>query len=258
MNEIIQADIDRFRNMLQNISISYRHIDEDAIENYVTRIEELLTDRSRSIEEEFSPIACGAFKECYKLNDDFVIKFATWDNCTEQEEILLNSAIEADIAEIFLPTWYCYLESKGPNLLMLDTESSNRWYYDEYNHTYVENDNWVDPYTTCIIIQPCITYTVSASDYIHLPHNHIDYDNCPIVDKNGNKIELEAVSFLCVSSQTWLQDMLNIYGIEFFNRFSQFVKDHDVHDLHTGNIGYYERKDGQIVPVIFDCLSSNW
>lgn len=258
MNEKIQADIERFRKMLQNISASYKHIDDKTIEDSVSNLEALMTDRSREIEDFFDPIACGAFKECYSLNEDFVIKFASIQNDTAQEEILLQKAAEANVSEIFLPTWYCSLEGKGPDLLLLNDEDSDRWYYDEEKHTYVENDDYVNQYADCIVIQPRILYAVQEKEYIRVPHNIIDYDKSPVIDENGNKVDFCIIDGFYVSSQTWLQDIMDIYGSDFFNRLLAFLKINDVHDLHTGNIGYYIREDGKTVPVIFDCLSSSW
>ena len=56
MNEEIQADVTRFRSMLQHISATYKSIDNTSIEDYVASIEALLTDRS-AIESHFTPIA---------------------------------------------------------------------------------------------------------------------------------------------------------------------------------------------------------
>lgn len=257
MNEKVQADIARFRGMLQHISASYKHISDEAIEDYVADIEAILADEC-NIEDQLPAIACGAFKECYGLNDDFVIKFASECNDTNSEEALLHNAVEAEVAEIFLPTWYCYLDSRGPSLFMLDEEASAKYYYDYENHTYVDNPDYTSQRADCIIIQPRILRTVSAENYLTLPRNGLDYDKAPIVDAKGNKIDFRTAYDFCVSSQTWLQDIMDTYGFEFFNRLAQFLKDNDVHDLHTDNIGYYVRKDGKVAPVIFDCLSSSW
>lgn len=257
MNEKVQADIARFRGMLQHISASYKRISDEAIEGYVADIEAILVGRC-DISDKFPTIGCGAFKECYGLNDDFVIKFASEENDTVSEENLLHIAVEADVAEIFLPTWYCYLDSRGPDLQMLDDRASNRYYYSDSRHTYVENPDYTYQIADCIIIQPRILRTVSAKSYLTLPRNGLDYDKAPIVDTEGNKIDFRTAYDFCVSSQTWLQDIMDAYGFDFFNRLAQFLTDNDVSDLHTDNIGYYIREDGKVVPVIFDCLSGTW
>ena len=257
MNEKIQADIARFRSILQHISVSYKHIRDEDIEGYVADVEAILAEKC-NIEERFPAIACGAFKECYSLNEDFVIKFASECNDTNSEEALLHNAVESEVAEIFLPTWYCYLESRGPNLFMLDEDASGQCYYNYENHTYVENPDYTSQRADCIIIQPRILRIVSDMEYLTLPRNGLDYDKAPIVDMEDNKVDFRTAYSFCVSSQTWLQDIVDVYGFEFFNRLAEFLKDNEVHDLHTGNIGYYARKDGKIIPVIFDCLSSSW
>lgn len=255
MNDNIRVDIERFRGMLQNISASYKLISDEVIERYVDDIEDILIGNCDIIDK-FDSIDTGAFKECYSLNDDFVIKFASEDNNTNSEENLFYRAVEDEVAEVFLPTWYCYLDSRGVELKMLDDEmASCRYYYDESQHTYVENPDYVNPIADCIIIQPRILRTVSENSYLVLPRNELDYDKAPIFDAEDNKVDFCIANKFCVSSQTWLQDIVDAYGLEYFNRLAQFLTDNEVYDLHVGNIGYYTREDGEVVPVIFDCLS---
>lgn len=254
---MIQDDVMRFRCMLQNISEHYKHISDESIEYYVSNIEDILMGYC-SINDRFDAIACGAFKECYELNGDFVIKFASECNETQCEEVLMLNAKADNVAEIFMPTWYCYLDSIGPELLMLDEEASDREYYNYEQHTYVENPDYTGQRADCIIIQPRILRTVSDESYINLPNNHLDYDKVPITDAEGNKIDFDIARSFWVFSLTWLQDIVDTYGVHFFNRLAQFLKDNGVHDLHTSNIGYYVNKDNKVVPVIFDCLSDSY
>ena len=255
MNDNIRVDIERFRGVLQNISASYKYISDEIIERYVADIEDILTG-SCDINDRFASIDFGAYKECYSLNDDFVIKFASEDNDTNSEENLFYRAVEDEVAEVFLPTWYCYLDSRGVELKMLEDDMGcYRYCYDESQHTYVENPYYENPVADCIIIQPRILRTVSESSYLVLPRNELDYDKAPIFDAEGNKVDFHTAHKFCVSSQTWLQDIVDAYGLEYFNRLAQFLADNEVHDLHAGNIGYYTREDGKVVPVIFDCLS---
>lgn len=254
---MIQDDVTRFRDMLKNIFEHYKHISNEAIEDYVGDIEDILMGHC-NISDRFDAIACGAFKECYELNSDFVIKFASECNDTKCEETLMSNAQINEVGEVFMPTWYCYLDSNGPELLMLDEEASDREYYDYEQHTYVENPDYTYQYANCIIIQPRILRTVGDASYINLPHNHLDYDKAPIVDAEGNEIDFEIACSFWVSSQTWLQDIADAYGVKFFNRLAQFLKDNGVHDLHTSNIGYYINREDKVVPVIFDCLSDSY
>lgn len=254
---MIQDDVTRFRLMLQHISEHYKHISNEAINDYVNDIEDILMGCC-NINDRFEAIACGAFKECYVLNDDFVIKFASECNETQCEETLMLNAEEAGVEEVFMPTWYCYLYSQGPELLMLDEDSSDREYYDYEQHTYVENPDYTSQHANYIIIQPRILRTVSDAPYINLPHNRLDYDKAPIIDAEGNKVDFETARGFWVSSQTWLQDIVDTYGAEFFNLLAEFLQDNGVHDLHTSNIGYYVNKEDKVVPVIFDCLSDSY
>ena len=255
MNDNIRVDIERFRGMLQNISASYKPISDEVIERYVAGIEDILTG-SCDINDRFDNIGTGAFKECYSLNDDFVIKFVSEDNNTNSEENLFYRAVEEEVAEVFLPTWYCYIDSRSVELKMLEDDMAYcRYYYDESKHTYVENPDYVNTIANCIIIQPRILRTVSENSYLVFPRNELDYNKAPIFDAEGNKVDYSVAHKFCVSSQTWLQDIVDAYGLEYFNRLAQFLTDNEVYDLHVGNIGYYTREDGKVVPVIFDCLS---
>ena len=255
MNDNIRVDIERFRGMLQNISASYKPISDEVIERYVADIEDILTG-SYDINDRFDNIGTGAFKECYSLNDDFVIKFVSEDNNTNSEENLFYRAVEDEVAEVFLPTWYCYIDSRSVELKMLEDDMAYcRYYYDESKHTYVENPDYVNTIANCIIIQPRSLRTVSENSYLVLPRNELDYNKAPIFDAEGNKVDCHTAHKFRVSSQTWLQDIVDAYGLEYFNRLAQFLTDNEVYDLHVGNIGYYTREDGKVVPVIFDCLS---
>lgn len=52
--------------------------------------------------------------------------------------------------------------------------------------------------------------------------------------------------YWCFNSY-WITDFLNYYGEEKFKLLSQFLEDNDIHDLHSGNLGYIGSK-----PVIID------
>lgn len=254
MDERISQSVACFYNMLQKISHTYKHISDEAIENYSRDIEDVLAGYC-NIRDRFTAIGCGAFKECYELNDDFVIKFVSEYNNTRDEEVLMSKAVEENVGEIFIPTWYCYLSSVGPELLMLDEDASDRYYYNYEEHIWVNNLDYNIQHATCIIIQPRILRAVSEEPYTLLPNNKLDYNKTPIVDSVGQVVDYWIAHNFRVSSQTWLQDVVSAYGLEYFNRLEEFLNNNDVYDLHSGNIGYYVNKDGKTVPVIFDCLS---
>lgn len=253
--ERLQEDLACFRSVLLSVSLHCKPIDARTIEDYVNKMKDILCNQG-IIEDFFEPIASGAFKECYDLNSDLVIKFASECNDTEEEQALLQAADEAGVGEMFMPTWYCPLTSFHPELIQLSNEDSYRWYYNERYHTCVENQDYEGQRANYAIIQPRIYDEVREREYMYFPRNAHDYARAPITDAQGNEVEFRVAESCYVTSQTWLQDIVDVYGIEFFYKLSAFLKDNKVHDLHTGNIGYYKRNDGKIVPVIFDCLSA--
>lgn len=56
--------------------------------------------------EVFECFSCGAFKEAYHASDSIVVKFCSTDNETKKEQALLAAAEEADILELFVPTFF--------------------------------------------------------------------------------------------------------------------------------------------------------
>lgn len=254
MDERVQEDVIHFRNMLQEISHTYKYISDGAIEDYVHNIKDILMGYC-NIQDRFNIIGYGAYRECYTLNGDFVIKFVSEQNDTKIEEMLMLKAAEANVGEIFIPTWYYYLSSTGPELFTLDEEASDRGFYNYEEHTWVDNPDYTFQRATCIIIQPCILRTVGEKAYLNFPYDEFAYNKNPITDNTNKIVDYQVARSFWVTSQTWLQDIVDTYGLEFFNRLEKFLSANEVHDLHSDNIGYYINKDGKVVPVIFDCLS---
>lgn len=56
--------------------------------------------------EVFECFSCGAFKEAYHASDSIVVKFCSTDNETKREQALLAAAKEANILELFVPTFF--------------------------------------------------------------------------------------------------------------------------------------------------------
>lgn len=54
----------------------------------------------------FECFSCGAFKEAYHASDSIVVKFCSTDNETKREQALLAAAKEANILELFVPTFF--------------------------------------------------------------------------------------------------------------------------------------------------------
>ena len=56
--------------------------------------------------EVFNCFSCGAFKEAYHASDSIVVKFCSTDNEAKREQALLAAAEEANILELFVPTFF--------------------------------------------------------------------------------------------------------------------------------------------------------
>lgn len=56
----------------------------------------------------------------------------------------------------------------------------------------------------------------------------------------------ELHDFECFNS-VWVADAIEYYGKAKFNRLIEFIKEHSIEDLHSGNIGYINER-----PVLFD------
>lgn len=75
--------------------------------------------------EVFNCFSCGAFKEAYHASDSIVVKFCSTDNETKREQALLTAAKEANILELFVPTFFHQLP-----VTQLDDTNSSRYTYD--------------------------------------------------------------------------------------------------------------------------------
>lgn len=88
--------------------------------------------------EVFNCFSCGAFKEAYHASDSIVVKFCSTDNETKKEQALLAAAEEADILELFVPTFFHQLPVNLP-VTQLDDTNSSRYTYDSHYHTWRQN-----------------------------------------------------------------------------------------------------------------------
>lgn len=115
--------------------------------------------------EVFNCFSCGAFKEAYHASDSIVVKFCLTDNETKREQALLAAAEEADILELFVPTFFHRLPVNLP-VTQLDDTNSSRYTYNYHYHTWCKNPGIDDFELNYLEIQPMV-----------IPASHVAYEN---------------------------------------------------------------------------------
>lgn len=111
--------------------------------------------------EGFECFSCGAFKEAYHASDSIVVKFCSTDNETKREQALLAAAKEANILELFVPTFFHQLP-----VTQLDDTNSSRYTYDSHYHTWRQNPDIEAFELNYLEIQPIV-----------VPASHVAYEN---------------------------------------------------------------------------------
>ena len=248
-----------FKNLLEDISRNSKPIKDIPI--LVEKVERILAGKS-IIEDEFELLGSGSYKEAYALNDDFVIKFASHYNDTDEEKRLYDFAIEECVDEIFLETYFYDIpEGKYPTLFYLEECSVSESYAREREDIFeVSEDSYNDydiihPKANAIIIQAYADFTVADRRYEPFKYNKLDYAKNPIINKaDGSEITHEDARKFSVSSKDWLQSILDIYGIDTFLCMADFFDKYNMSDLHSENIGYIV-KNGIEYPIVLDWMS---
>lgn len=232
MEKFVAMDVEGFSNILREFNI----YDEELVKKF-----ENMLNTKDSPSSYFDFIGSGAFKECYRLTEDFIIKFNSSDNPTDQEREILTAAEGAGLSAIFLPTKFHELKSCTLPLYYLD-ECSSRYLdvtYDSYYHTIKTNPNYTPISFNSFFIQPF------AKIGRMNPAKTSDWG--PLIDENGDIISNDAVDFI---ARYWTRSVLSMYGKQFFYKMINFFEEKHIHDLHTGNIGYLDGK-----PIIIDWMS---
>lgn len=256
-NNSIEQVIDCYLSAIHHILATYHLTCEETIElcNTVDYMRKIL-EEGCSPENYFKAMATGAFKECYSLiPNKFIIKFTTNANETDNELKLIAEAENDDIGEIFLPTYWIPFGDIKVESTLIDNddlfEDSQIW--DEENETYVDNPDFEYPFLNGCMIQPW-AIVQEKEPYFSMSLNPHDYNKNPVKYSTGEVVDYNKAYGFFVTSQTWLQSIIDIYGDDFFNRLSDFIKRNSVSDLHNSNIGYYINEKVKY-PVILDCLS---
>lgn len=194
--------------------------------------------------EVFNCFSCGAFKEAYHASDSIVVKFCSTDNETKKEQALLAAAKEADILELFVPTFFHQLPV-NLSVTQLDDSNFSRYYYNYNYHTWNRNLNIEDFELNYLEIQPLV-----------IPSSHITYETT-----SWNKqdeiilgVPITVVRRIPTANLTWLKSLVENYGIDTFKRFAIFCDDWHIWDLHNDNIGFLRTREVEL-PIILDWMS---
>lgn len=96
--------------------------------------------------EVFECFSCGTFKEAYHASNSIVVKFCSTNNETKREQALLAAAEEADILELFVPTFFHRLPVNHPT----------RYTYNYHYHTWCKDPSVDDFELNYLEIQPMV------------------------------------------------------------------------------------------------------
>lgn len=251
--EIVEKDVEAFAEVLNRLADNGKLSRGTADLNihYFTQV----MQGTASLDDCWDIMAYGAYKECYALDQNWVIKFASEYNRTPDEMALLNKAIDENLGDLFVETYFIPLEGFHPILYNLE---SDNWTFDESANTYVERDPdfEVNERASFCVIQRRIETTVSET---HTRWIDDIADQYFAEERDVNEI-FDGFPFLIASkipitSFDWLDTSIKLYGSETMTRFANFCDEEGIHDLHIENIGY-RLVDGKRIPVIIDWLSS--
>ena len=195
----------------------------------------------------------GAFKECYMTGiEGWVVKFFSEENETATEEQILNLAHDYDIQEIFAPSIYIHFPFTLPATHLGEVEPEDSWDDDctDRPMTFVR-ENLVG-----CIFQPIVT-TAGELGYRKIDDalNRARHSGNPVRFHSGDELPYKMFVDLAISDKSWVQNVIDHYGDNFFCRFYAFVTKYHLCDLHRSNIGYMALPDGRERPVILDWLS---
>ena len=189
----------------------------------------------------------GAFKEVYQLNNNYVVKFCSVENPTQEEHKLYQIAHnELKENNIFLPV-YCYYFNKNENINFPKI-------FDEIS----EEEKFNPMYATALEIQPIIECTLDqAANWCE------DYD-----EELFSATSEELLNILAIWNQYdnlylypdnnevfWVFSILHNYGKAGLKAIAQFFTKYYITDWHSENIGWIKQND-KLLPVIFDYFSN--
>lgn len=233
-----------------------RRLGKDTIEELTDRLCSTII-YGLSPYEHFDYVHCGAFKECYYLDGhhDYIVKFYSQFNNTTEEINSLSLAEECGVSRFFLPTafipfnGYCV---PADHLCDEIYESGANEIYDEENDEYIIDEDFEYPEFIGLEIQPAISMTAGNDEsdiYLYRPDHSSHYK--PVINPaTGEKVPDEVIGDIDIASRNWVAKAAFCYGNSALADLAKFVKDFQIKDLHSGNLGYI---DG--LPVIIDWFS---
>jgi hypothetical protein len=217
-----------YSNVIEQIVASY-NLSEKEKRELIASEEKInkIIKKQLPPDEEFNLLAFGAYKECYNLSANFVIKFCSVNNNTSAEIGTYQKAWEENLSDLFLDTWFFPLDTYLPT-------------------TYIE-----EPEFDYLEIQPKVkTFAIDIPHYKSFPYTIENYLAAPIQDPKSDEIaDFHAIRGY-LSDLSWGQAIVDVFGMKYFNHFIEFCDKVELGDLHGQNIGYYQN-----IPVILDCLS---
>ena len=255
---------ERLRDILEN-----NHLLDDydkATQQHIIQLNmeafEYLLGNNLGPEARFDYIGNGAFKEAYKVigADNLIIKFYSESNDTYQEEAIIDKAFDCGMEDFFIPTYFGELDFNLPTSYVCDEENPEYLSYEtrradgHYSWTYTRNEDYVVPELSGFEIQPCchIMRNEKAEGMSYAYRKEFapfSFSLFSIIDKEtyNNFVSI-------INCKDWWEMAFAVYGYNKVHDFIQFVKDNYIHDLHWGNIGYYE-VNGKKIPILLDWLS---
>lgn len=236
-------NLEQFLNQIPNLN--YRDI-------HLHNLTEILQN-GESPSRYYNFLGSGSYKEVYKLNHDYVVKFCSVDNPTEEECKLYKIAQkELQEANIFLPV-YCYYFNENEKVDLLEV-------CDEYYEYDEELDEEVPHpiYAISLEIQPIIECTLEqASNW------YDEYDEAlfKITDEQIAEVlqiwnQCDKITLFPESDKVfWIFNIYLNYGEINLNIIAQFFDKYNITDWHAENIGWIKQND-KLLPVIFDYFSN--
>lgn len=184
----------------------------------------------------------GCYKECYELNDDFIVKFCSSRNDTAKEKDIYEAALGNGVDQFFMPSYYSPLFGFWYPLINLEANTVDTDKYleedEDEDNVYVEHFFSALDFGVDFIIQP--KYDCSLADYLADNVYKSDYiKNASDLKALPYELPYEAIARASIHSVTYLEKLEEQANKESILNFLNFLGDNAVCDLHSGNICFY-------------------
>ena len=154
-------------------------------------------------------------KQCYEGKEFFYFEGAAdgndgWDYCAAEYNLYKNAEAQG-LSDCFAAVDVLETNLKYPVYMQEKAVSFSDYYYDEESDHYSEDES---------------KYTDEQ------------------LNSTKEKCKENKISNF---NNLWLTDFIQYYGVDIFIKFSQFIRENNINDLHDGNIGYIGNR-----PVLID------